>query len=218
MKINKELIEKYHRKDCTNDEAEAVEEWLFSPDSDEALQLPMAESKFAHKQEMWENIQQTDFEEKISIVTKPRSLSMAFWSGALAASVALVLMTFIFYKVNYKVNSLDAEMLSLNNTSAINVKNITSSDYDIALGPKTSARINRVNGIVDLSGNIILKPTKDIELTFGHGFEKIIFKTGESYIVLNDMESKGSIIIVNERNLMDLPPVMQKQIINQFKI
>lgn len=57
MKISKELIEKYHRSECSTEESEAVEAWLFSGESDEALQLPLGENKAQHKAALWNEIE-----------------------------------------------------------------------------------------------------------------------------------------------------------------
>ncbi|MES2454555.1 MAG: hypothetical protein V4594_03400 [Bacteroidota bacterium] len=216
MKVNQELIERYHRQECSPEENEAVEEWLFSGDADEALQLPAGEDKAAHKLDMWHEIQLVLPQDPVVVPLKKPLLGRAFWTGAVAASVALVMVTFVFYQVRF--NHKEERLVSVQNSSAFEVKHVTSNGYNIAVGPKTSALINRSDRIIDLSGSIIIKPTEDIEFAFGPGQEKIVFKNGETYIVWNDMESSGKIIIINERNLTDLPPVLQKQIINQFKI
>ena len=222
MKVNEELIGKYHRQECSSEEAEAVEEWLFSSDSDEALQLPAGENKAEHKLDIWKEIQLVLPEDPeipkdpLVLPVKQPPFSRAFWTGAVAASVALVMVTFVFYTLQVKNKEL--QLVSVKNSSSYAVKQVSSDGYHLSVGPKTSATINNTNGIVDLSGSIIIKPTEDIELAFGHDQEKIVFKNGETYIIWNDMESSGKIIIINERNLTDLPPVIQKQIINQFKI
>lgn len=57
MKISNELIEKYHRNECTQEEIDLVEAWLFSAESDEALQLPLGENKAEHKTIIWDEIE-----------------------------------------------------------------------------------------------------------------------------------------------------------------
>jgi len=227
MKVDKDLIEKYHRQECTAEETEAVEQWLFSGESDEALQLPAGEDKAKHKAGLWKEISSILPEEDDLSGTAATAGTSAhikryltipgFWTGTIAASVALVLVAFTFYHFGGSGQSGD-QFVSVDNHSAVDIRHIRSADYDISVGPNTKGLIDRNSGTIDLSGSMVITPSRDVELTFGQGHEKITFKTGETYIVLNDLDGKGRIIIVNERNLTDLPPVIQKQIINQFKI
>lgn len=216
MKIDKDLIEKYHRQECTAEEAEAVEQWLFSGESDEALQLPREEDKAIHKAVMWEEISRI-LPPAAGSSSPARRIGPGFWTGAIAASIAFIMIAFLLYHFGGGTENA-VQFVSVDNHSAVEVRYIRSADYDIAVGPNTKGQINRFSGKIDLSGSMIITPSKDVELTFGQEHEKTIFKTGETYIILNDIESKDRIIIVKERNLTDLPPVIQKQIINQFNI
>lgn len=74
------------------------------------------------------------------------------------------------------------------------------------------------SGIVDLSGSMLIHPKKDIELLFEGSEDKMTFKAGQTYIILKGEHGNDTMIIVNEKNIMDLPPVIQKQIINEFQI
>lgn len=212
MKISKDLIEKYHRNECSPEETDAVEAWLFSGDSEEALQLPTGEDKTVHKNEIWKIIA-ADLPED-----KPGTGKRLFWYGAIAASLAIGIVTLggHFFLNNQQTDV--QQLVSVNNTSAVNIKYIESGGYDIAIGTNTSARIDNLTGAVDLAGSMLISPKKDIELTFEGSSEKITFKSGQTYIILKGKDGKDKIIIVSEKNLMDLPPVLQKQIINEFNI
>ena len=243
MKIGKELLEKYHRNECTTEESDAVEAWLFSGDSDEALQLPLNESKAAHKAEMWMEIAKilpadvplhTDpaptlvpvsvstpapvrEPEPVSVSTENRIFKKAFWSGAIAASLIIG----IVGTAGYQLISVDrpvTALVNINNTSLENVRHIESSGYNISVGTNTSARIDNLTGAVDLSGSMLICPKKDISLSFEGSTEKFIFKKGQTYILLKGKDGKDKILIVSRQNLMDLPPVLQKQIMHEFNI
>ena len=249
MKIGKELLEKYHRNECTTEESDAVEAWLFSGDSDEALQLPLNESKAAHKAEMWTEIAKILPEPAAAIpqpllvsptpipvqtipslvtsrppVTTPdpdpaekRIFKKAFWSGAIAASLIIGIVGVASYQL-IKVDHPVTAMVDINNTSLENVRHVESSGYNISVGTNTSARIDNLTGMVDLSGSMLICPKKDISLSFEGSTEKIIFKKGQTYILLKGKDGKDKILIVSRQNLMDLPPVLQKQIMHEFNI
>lgn len=217
MEISREIIEKYHKNECSTEEAAAVEAWLFSADCEEALLLPLNESKTKHKADIWNEIEKT-----IQIDTTPAESGqntfhkMSFWFGTVAASLFFAIMAFTGYYMNNKKEKL--RLVAVNNTSSINIRHVEADAYHISVGTNTSARINDATGIVNLSGSILIRPKKDIILVFEGNEEKITFKAGQTYIVLKGEDGNDKVIVVNERNIMDLPPVLQKQIINEFKI
>ncbi|MNL38312.1 hypothetical protein D3C87_1605150 [compost metagenome] len=98
------------------------------------------------------------------------------------------------------------------------VRQVEASAYNISLGPNTSAKIDNNSGIVNLSGSLLISPKKDITLQFEGSEDNMVFKAGQTYIVLKGEDGNDKVIIINEKNIMDLPPVLQKQIINEFKI
>ncbi|HKG05405.1 MAG TPA: hypothetical protein VKB19_03050 [Pedobacter sp.] len=216
MKVNKDLIEKYHRQECTEEEAEAVEQWLFSAESDEALQLPVNEEKIVHKQDIWKGIQGILPEEPAPVMI--RKMSFGFWSGAIAASLVTGIVILGTHQLMQSKDRSFEQMVTLNNTSSVNVRHVESQEYNVSIGTNTSARIDNITGIVDLSGSMMISPKEDITLKFEGSPEKITFKKGQTYVILKGKDGKDKIIIVSEKNLMDLPPVLQKQIINEFNI
>lgn len=220
MKIDKEIIERYHRNECSPEEAQAVELWLFSGDSDEALLLPINEDKAVHKTMIWTDIEKTILPEKEIIPGKTKRTfhKISFWSGAVAASLFIAVLTASFYHLGKNLTTQDQPLLSVNNRSSINVKHLEANAYHISVGPNTSASINNTTGSVDLSGSLLISPKKDIVLSFEGSKEKMTFKAGQTYIILKGEDGNDKIIIVNEKNIMDLPPLLQKQIINEFKI
>lgn len=219
MKISNELIEKYHRNECTQEESDFVEAWLFSGESDEALQLPLGENKAAHKTMMWDEIEKTlPPETNVPVLVKKPFLRNTFWTGAVAASLVICLTFIGFYKLTGTKTTEDTTFVTVNNTSSVNVKHLEANGYHIAVGTNTSTKINNETGIIDLTGSLLIRPKKDIRLLFAGNKEEMVFKAGQTYIILKGEDGHDKIIVINEKNVMDLPPVLQKQIINEFQI
>lgn len=217
MKISPELIEKYHRNECSAEESEAVETWLFSGESDEALQLPMGEDKAEHKAVLWNEIEKVlPSALPTPISTKNAFYKNPFWSGAIAATLVIAILSVTGYYLT-AVKTSDTPLV-VNNSSSMHVKHVDASAYQISVGTNTSTKINNTTGVIDLSGSLLISPKEDMELTFQGSSEKMIFKAGQTYILLKGEDGVDKIIVVNEKNIMDLPPVLQKQIINEFKI
>lgn len=215
MNTSEALLERYHLNTCTPEERKQVEEWLFNTDTDEFVELPQTEDKLKHKAEMWANIQTIMPEEEKT--TKLRSPVFFMWKGAIAASIVFAVMAslgyFLFLKPSQAV-----EYVSINNKSALHVKNVNSRGYNVSVGPNTIAKINDEAGLIDLSGSILISPKKDIELLFEGTKKKVTLKKGQTYIILDNKSGNQGIIVVSEKNLLDLPPVIQKQISTQFDI
>lgn len=217
MKINRELLEKYHLNQCSKEEADAVEAWLFSGDSEEALQLPAQESKDRHKAQMWNAIAQS-LPADVPVSKRNSFFNLSFWSGAVAAVLLTCIMAITIYQLKIKARVQDIPFVAVNNTSSEHVRYFEASGYHIAVGTNTSTKINNETGIIDLSGSLLIRPKKDIQLLFKGSKEKMVFKSGQTYILLKGEDGNDKILVVNEKNVMDLPPVLQKQILNEFEI
>ena len=222
MEISKELIEKYHLGECSLQESKFVEEWLFSEETDQELQLPVQENKTELKTQMWEEIQQifpsgfnTVKEEPVPLLTKTSKL--IHWTKMIAAVLVLGLFSLISYNLYYSPQD-PLGLVSVNNTSLLKVRHIDSRAYSISLAPESTAKINYQTGSIDFSGSIIISPKKDIELSISGSEGKMTFKTGQTYIAMNGRSGYDRFILINQRNLMDLPPVLQKQLMNKFSI
>lgn len=218
MKISKDLIEKYHRNECSQEESDAVETWLFSSDSDEALQLPLGESKTVHKAEIWKDIESILPAQDVPVQQLKPNVKRPFWLGAAAASLVIGISLLVSYTWIKRQNPPMTELLSINNTSSVHVRQVEESGYRLSIGTNTSAVIDNLSGVVDLHGCMLISPKRDIELSFEGSDKKVTFKSGQSYIVLKGKDGHDKVFIVSEKNLIDLPPVLQKQIINEFKI
>ncbi|MBE9586432.1 hypothetical protein IM792_18410 [Mucilaginibacter sp. JRF] len=214
MKVNKQLIEKYHRDECTPEEAAAVEAWLLDDESDDVPDLPANEQADQHKQAIWVGIEQTLPPENIKNNTPVISL----WLKAGAACIVLALCVFLIGRSSHKKNNRMAASIEVDNSTALEVRHVNNDEYQLSVGPGTSARIDNREGVIHFTGSMIIKPQRDIEFSFGTYPQKETFKSGETYILLDEQHGDGQVTIVNERNLMDMPPVLQKRIITEFNI
>lgn len=216
MNISNELLEKYHLNTCSAEERKMVEEWLFNTDVDELDTVNLADDKNILKQEMWREIEMV-MPQTAQPIPK-RSHTYFIWKGAIAASLFIAIAGAISYLVIANKTTAQNDFLALNNSSAIHVKHIDAKGYDVAIGPNTFARINNSDGMIDLTGSILISPKKDIDLVFEGTTKKVTLLKGQTYIILKNKTGLKSIIVISERNLMDLPPVMQKQLSAQFDI
>lgn len=218
MKIDRDLIDRYHRGACSPEEREAVEHWLFSEESDEVLELPEGESKDRHKAEMWQEIAGILPEEAPGLPLKSTGGTDRFWTGAIAASLlaGVMIAAAFFMTDDGKRHALP--LVSVHNDSATQVRRMEYSGYDLSVGRNTSATIDNLTGDTDLSGSLLISPKQDLELRFEGSSEPVTFSSGKTYVILKNASDQGGVLIVTENNMMDLPPVLQKQIINEFDI
>ncbi|MNK08628.1 hypothetical protein D3C87_265700 [compost metagenome] len=217
MKINADLLEKYHNNLCTPQERAAVEDWLMNTEVDE-LEFHSDKDKILLENAIWQDVSLVlpppQNEPKIKSL-KPASYYM--WKGAIAATLFIAVLGSAFY---YLANKEDkaVEFVAFHNKSALKVNHISSKEYSLAVGPETYAEINEHSGVIDLTGSILISPKKDIELKFDGADSKINLKKGQTYIILNSKSGNHGLIIVNEKNLISLPPVIQKKLIQEFDI
>lgn len=193
MKVDKELIERYHKQECTPEEMLAVEQWLLSDTSDDELpgDLHLLE------QEMWKDI-------------APPKKRFAFMPVAAAAAVLLAM---VFTGLRF-FHHLDVERPVAVNNQSVHIKYISAADYNMSVAPNSTAMLNRELGTMYFTGSLMLKPKEDMQLSLDNGRQKLDFKAGQTYILVNN----GEVVVVNERNLMDMPPVLQQRISAEFKI
>lgn len=223
MRVSKELIEKYHKGECTPEESAMVENWLLDDDIEIEIFLPKNLQKEDAKAEMWENIASSIPFSKGKNKFRYVNFSEFNRFGLTAAASVLLLIGFSFLMV--KINKKESNVTSVN-TSLSENKEIDSKDYTISLGPESNARIDANTGLIDFCGTILISPKKDIDLSFKdictttkRNTGKMNFKKGETYIALNYRNNKDNeLIVMDEKLLMGLPPIVKRQIMDQFNI
>ena len=225
MEVNKELIEKYHLNLCTLEEKAIVEAWLDADESDDIL-LMSETGKSALKNDIWAGIEEilpaTQEETK---TVKLHAVSVFKQAVAASLIIGLIgLLGALWVQSNSK-----SEPVSVNNAEAEN-ETVQISDMNVILTPQSHARISSSsylhNGNIDFCGMILIDPKKDFELTLktnctdpGHGVETVKLKKGQKYIAINyHFNSSNELIVVNQENLINLPPLLQRELIEKFKI
>jgi len=216
MEINADLIEKYHHNLCTPEERKAVEDWLMNSDVDE-LEFHSENDKLLVKDDMWKNITTVVADQPAPKQQLLRPASYYMWKGAVAATLLITLLGATFYYFN-RNSEKAVEFVAFHNKSALKVNHISSKEYSLAIGPETSAEINEQNGVIDLTGSILISPKRDIELKFDGAVNTVSLKKGQTYIILNSKSGNHGLIVVNEKNLINLPPLIQKKLIQEFDI
>ena len=215
MKVDSALLERYHLNQCTPQERAWVEEWLLNEEVDE-LEFHSDEDKSLVKNDIWAALQHT-LPEEVPITVKLQKSSVYYmWKGAVAASLVFGLSILAWYAFNR--HEKPVEFMAFNNPSALHVNHVNSSAYNLAIGTETFAKINEQSGVIDLSGSILISPKKDISLHFDGAAKEILLKEGQTYIILNTKSGSHGFIVINERNLINLPPVIQKKLIREFDI
>jgi len=216
MNINSELLERYHLNTCTAEERRLVEAWLFNTEVDELDATGLVEDKSVIQKAIWQEIE-TALPQAVKQLPK-RSNTYFMWKGAIAASLFIALAGLVSYFVLADKTNGQNDFLALNNPSALHVKYIDATGYHVAIGPNTIAKINNSDGMIDLTGSMLISPKKDVDLVFEGTNKKVTLLKGQTYIILKNKTGVKSIIVISERNLMDLPPVIQKQLSAQFDI
>lgn len=223
MTVSKELIQKYHKGECTPEESAMVENWLLDDDIEIEIFLPENLIKEDAKAEMWQNIASA-----LPSSKEEKNFNFVNFSGfnsfslAAAASVLLLIgFSFLILKTNKK----ESVITSINFPLSEN-KEIDSRDYTISLGPESNAHIDANTGLIDFCGTILISPKKDIDLSFKdictttkRTTGRMNFKKGETYIALNYRnKTDNELIVMDEKLLMGLPPMVKRQIMDQFNI
>ena len=226
MKVSKELIEKYHDGTCSKQEKLLVETWLFSDESADELALSQNEEKAKLQTEMWAEIATIlPKKDKKLEFFETTGLSIPLWRQVAAA---VIFVGSIAAGVTY-LNSLPIQpnIVVMNNSSDTINKDLNAKEYSISVGPKSNVEINNETGIIDFCGAVKINPKKDIEFTLqgkcinpSNNAEKIFLKKGLSYIALNysNASNNNEVIILEEGSMMGLPPLIVKQLIQQFNI
>ena len=220
MRVSKELIERYHAGLCTPEEQLAVEEWLISDDSDAQFALPEGEEKHGLRDAMWD-----DIADVLPANKNYRYLFFnSFWRQA-AAALLIGLAGVLLYSINNKPAT--SEIIVINNESSSINKDLHTGNFNLSLAPKTNVEIDRNTGRIDFCGAMMINSKMDVEFTIQgtctdekERADKIKLKKGLNYIALNyaGPGEATELLVLEEKSLMGLPPLMKRQLMHQFDI
>ncbi len=224
MRVSRELIEKYHRGECSDEEKYEVEEWLFDDQFDEkSLQLS-SERRLEQKKEIWEGIAPVLSEGK----AKKGKLKVLVANRAwLSTAAALVLLCGSYWFIFRQSPANHPSIIEANNISDVENRDISSPFYSLSLGPHSNVRIDQRQEMMELCGTLSFTPTENIRMKIvgecpkGLSPQKIVeLKGGASYIAFSyqNTAEHTELIVVEQNQLNVLPYFIQKQLITQFKI
>jgi len=226
MKIDRTLIEKYHLGLCTEEERFGVEDWLLNDEREEELLLPEEEDKLAYKEEIWNAV----ISDVPSLKPAPKRIYFEYFNISRLVAASLILGILGIGLAVWKYNSTKEGTVSVINSTPDREK-IDMQDITITLASQSKASVtpkDRNSGNIDFCGIIMISPKKDFELTIKEGCsssqsnatnETIHLKKGNTYIAVNYRYNlEKELIVVNERNLINLPPILQREIMSQFNI
>lgn len=217
MKISPEIIEKYHQGNCTPAEKEFVENWLLNDDVNELRVSD--ENKDSLKNEMWADISNFISEENEDILAEDKPVRKISFKDLRKIAAAVILFT-ICAIAAYNFYSTDTDfesIMSLANSSE-DLKEIDEHSFFITMAPHSNTTVDLKKGLIDSYGSILFSPKKDLELNVKGYSGKVKFKNGETYIVLSNYLETNKVIVLNENDVLNLPPVIQRQLITQFNI
>lgn len=212
MDINKALLEKYELGQCNDEELAAVHAWL---DAEDWGCLDMEKDvDEAIKDGMWADISSSVVTAPIAqtVLSTPRiSTIKKYWLTVAAACIVAIIGGYYYYSPEE-----DLAVFQATNVEP-DVISFSKDHFDVVLSPNSEANIDFESGNISLTGNIILRPKRDFVLQDGRSNESFNFKQGEVYFV-SEREEQKKLIILSKREMIFLPPVMQRRIKQQFHI
>ncbi|MDR2282318.1 MAG: hypothetical protein LBE37_03880 [Sphingobacterium sp.] len=213
MDISKALLEKYELGQCNDEELAAVRAWLDAEDwGDLDLEEDIDETV---KEELWADISSSVATPAITqpVVSNPRISAIRRHWVSVAAACMIAIMGGYYY---FFQSTEDFAVFQASNVEP-SVISFSKDHFDVVLSPNSEANIDFESGNISLTGNIMLRPKRDFVLQDGRSNQSFNFKQGEVYFV-SEREEQKKLIILSKREMIFLPPVMQRRIKQQFHI
>lgn len=198
MEINQDILKKYASGQCTDADKRAVEKWLNNDSWDSIVENNHVNEQVGSS--IWDKLNA-----EVSQHSKLRWIKITA-----AAAVAVVLGFSIFY---LSPPALDNHTFT--NTSIENSKLFNEDHYDVQLSKNSTANIDLVNKKLTFTGDFMIKPKRDFELSDSN-HNVLVFKAGREYFV-SDSPDFGKIVAFQKSDLAFLPSNMQIKIREQFQ-
>jgi hypothetical protein len=220
ISVNKELLQKYYRGECTGEESAAIGRWM--TETDGTMELTSEMKMMEIEARIWKNIEPES--------NNPRFLNFRFtniFSYGIAASLlfALGFAWFTFSEntspvepVVYQLNSNEqktVEVSGLNFTLASNSNAVVSTSFRGKQGDISFC------GAVQITNN----SGADIEYVFESACKKsaytrkqITFQSGETYIAVHNFYKTDEVIVMKKESLVEFPDAISSDLISEFSI
>lgn len=221
MNVSKELIAKYHQGLCSDQEKALVEAWL-DADSEEELSASLEiEQKKSIKEAIWSSL-------KADTIEKPKKTLLGssntvrfrrvYWGAAAVLSVAFL----FFWLLRDDLMMPEKGMSSHGSLSSRNI-----ADVNLVIGEGSKANFIDNLELIDFCGTVKVTVNKTMKLAFSaknpndkkEHRKELFVHAGETYFALDLSENENrEIIVKSERELNELPPILQNSIRAQFGI
>ncbi|MBD1432086.1 hypothetical protein H8B06_04550 [Sphingobacterium sp. DN00404] len=221
MNVSKELIAKYHQGLCSDEERASVEAWLNS-DSEEELSTTLEiEQKNVIKAEIWSSVKTNTIaqSEKKSLPRINKVRLRPIYQGA----AAILAVSFLCVWLLRDGSILQEEKISRKAGLSDKIKD----DVNLVLGEDSKASFINSLERINFCGTVKVTVNKTMKLVFSatHADDKIehrkelMVNAGETYFALELSENEDrEIIVKSERELSELPPILQNSLRAQFGI
>lgn len=207
MDIDKQLLEKYHLGQCTAEEQRLIKAWLSSDwlDLNLADDLPPAE-KHAAQQDIWAAVSAHADRPQPAASRRSRGIRrMVAYAAGVAASIALV----------WWVWPTAPQQTLYDNSANMAPLWFERSSFDVLLGEASSATIDLRAEVLQVEGNLLFKPKRDIHIQQPSG--RVLLRRGETYIILAGDQRENQFIFPKSE-ITFLPPAMQRKLKQQLNI
>ncbi len=216
MGISNNLLEKFARGTCTEDERMQVELWL---QNSEIPELPMAdEEKAFSKKQIWDSL--------ANELKSTQTRKLRHWI-AVAATLTVVSGVFMLWQSSEKpvqqFAALDMELGTQNRVTEIDGMRFT-----LATDSEAKLRLTKgASGNVVFCGAMEVKNSSDKDVSYNfrsicknstYTQKEVVMKAGKTYVVLHNYYKRDEILVLNKDNLAGLPDAVTAQIPPQLSI
>lgn len=221
ISVDKELLQKYHRGECTREESEVIARWMDESDS----QVSMADEKKMTEMEsrIWNNIAPKD---PSGLITN-RVMIRRLISYGVAASLILAA-GLAWIRKGGSVRDAEPVVYTLNSNAqkTIDVRglNFTLANNSNAI---VSTDLNNMQGDISFCGAVQITNNsgEDIQYVFESACKKsaytrkqITFQSGQTYIAVHNFYKTDEVIVMKKENVIEFPDAISSDVISEFSI
>lgn len=220
ISVNKELLQKFHRGACTDEECAAIECWMLENEADVSF---AAESKMMEVEDrIWKNIEPANKTIRIS-----GSVFNRIFSYGIAAALLFALgFGWLVLGKNNRMNEPVVYQLNSNSQKTFEV-----SGLNFTLGNNSNAVVSTCSlgkqGDISFCGAVQITNNSgsDIEYVFESACKKsaytrkqITFQSGETYIAVHNFYKTDEVIVMKKESLIEFPDAISSDVISEFSI
>lgn len=221
MQITRELLERYHRGECSRDEKQAVESWLEGDDFDDERELALPLNAPARSTE----------EQILSSSTPDEAIRVEIWSRLsefIKGNAGKPIPALWSWRSGFKMAFAASVLVVISAIAVIRYSRqqqpatspgeaMLTEDFVVERSSGTRAFIQP--GRIDFCGLMRIEARHDVQVVLnsicfeGHDRETVALRKGETYLAFkHDFAKENELLVVNQRALDDLPLVVRRQL------